>query len=61
MRTPLRQANANVDAAFELVHELVPLEVPDIATVHKLQEFTGGAGGWREQGQGKGGGRRLGG
>jgi hypothetical protein len=46
------QGNANVDAAFELVHELVSLNVPDIATVHKLQEFTGGQG---EAGLGLGG------
>jgi len=35
------QAKSNVDAAFESVYEMVPLDVPDIATIHKLQEYTG--------------------
>ncbi|GBF89248.1 ATP-dependent DNA helicase 2 subunit 1 [Raphidocelis subcapitata] len=30
----------NVDAAFEGVHELVALNVPDVAAIHRLGEFT---------------------
>lgn len=33
-------AKANVDAAFEGVHELVPLNGPDVGAIHRLSEFT---------------------